>query len=197
MMRRLLIVEDSFQIQGRGLVVVPGPLMEAFEGPAVVPVELRRPDGTIREAQLSVQHFFATPAPKERRWACVFRDLGRADAPPGTEIWWDGNADRLPSSGRVTGATVEKSGDSRFRSISGQTLLRWTDDVNVPVRVRADQSKSASHPLGEPNASDPPAVIPEFFSRVAVRRQPSERPVSHLWIVAPALGALSREHPFQ
>jgi len=90
MPKLLMIVEDTFQITGRGLVVVPGPLTRDFAGPATLHVELRRPDGLLAHAPLLIQHHFQTPPPNEHRWACVFTTLSKQDVPVGTEIWLDG-----------------------------------------------------------------------------------------------------------
>ncbi len=92
MKRVLLTVEDRFHIAGRGLVVVPGPLLNEFPGEALVAAELHRPDGTSLVAQLSIQYDFSIPPPKERRWACCFRSLNKDDVPIGTEIWVDAAA---------------------------------------------------------------------------------------------------------
>src|SRR5438094_6677880 len=74
MSRKLLTVEDRFDIKGRGLIVVPGPLLNDFPDPATVPVELRKPDGTTATAELSIMYFFLTPPPQELRWgACSSR----------------------------------------------------------------------------------------------------------------------------
>ena len=85
--RRLLVVEDMFLIAGRGLVVIPGPLVTEFPGPVVLAVELRRPDGSTRSATMFIEWTFQSPPPPEYRFACVFRDLLATDVPRGTEIW--------------------------------------------------------------------------------------------------------------
>ena len=87
MPKLLMTVEDRFQIASRGLVVVPGPLVTEFAGPASLNVELRRPDGSIAHALLLIQHQFQTPPSPERRWASVFTTLSKQDVPVGTEIW--------------------------------------------------------------------------------------------------------------
>ena len=89
MKRLLLTVQDRFQISGRGLVVVPGPLLNEFPGEALVTAELHRPDGMSLAAQLSIEYYFSTPPPKERRWGCCFRSLNKDEVPIGTEVWVD------------------------------------------------------------------------------------------------------------
>jgi hypothetical protein len=86
-MRRLLTVEDTFMIGGRGLIVVPAPAIEEFRGPGDVPTELRRPDGSVLFATLTLGHQFGSPPPAVRRWSCMFKALGKADVPIGTEVW--------------------------------------------------------------------------------------------------------------
>jgi len=86
-LRRLLTVEDTFAITGRGLMVAPMPALDEVRGPGEVDVELRLPDGTRRAARLSIMAELVTPAPAMRRWACLFEDLGKSEVPLGTEIW--------------------------------------------------------------------------------------------------------------
>ena len=88
-MKRLLTVEDTFAISGRGLMIAPMPALHEVRGPGTIEVELRLPDGTRRAARLSVVHEFVLPTPAVRRWACLFEDLGKEDLPLGTEIWCD------------------------------------------------------------------------------------------------------------
>lgn len=90
MSKPFMIVEDTFLITGRGLVVVPGPLIDDYSGPGPVQVELRKPNGTITLTELTVQLFHQTPPPKEYRWGCVFLSLNKEDVPLGTEIWLAG-----------------------------------------------------------------------------------------------------------
>lgn len=82
-----MTVEATFLINDRGLVVVPGPLMDEYHGPASVQVELRKPDGTRIRADLTIQFFFQRPPPKERRWSCIFPLLQKEDVPVGSDIW--------------------------------------------------------------------------------------------------------------
>lgn len=86
-LRRLLTVEDTFAISGRGLMVAPLPALDEVRGPGDVDVELRLPDGTRRAARLSIMTEFVNPTPTVRRWACLFADLAKSELPLGTEIW--------------------------------------------------------------------------------------------------------------
>jgi hypothetical protein len=84
---QILTVEDSFEITGRGVVVVPGPLEAEYSGPRGFAVRLVLPSGSEQEARLTLEHVFQTPPPTEHRYACLLRGLGKADVPVGTEIW--------------------------------------------------------------------------------------------------------------
>jgi hypothetical protein len=87
MARRILTVEDTFEIKGRGLIVVPGPLVEAYDGPTELPVEVKRPDGSVLNATLHFTQPFIHSTPKVFRWALIFRGLMESDVPIGSEVW--------------------------------------------------------------------------------------------------------------
>jgi hypothetical protein len=87
MAAHLLTVEDTFEISGRGIVAVPGPLEDEYSGPREFAVRLVLPSGSEREARLTLEQVFQTPPPIERRYACLLRGLGKADVPIGTDIW--------------------------------------------------------------------------------------------------------------
>ena len=89
MKRRFSVVADTFQVTGRGLVVVPGPLQGEFPGPAELAVDLKRPDGSLIPAILAVFWFFQSPPAKEPRWGCVLKGVEKSDVPMGTEIWYE------------------------------------------------------------------------------------------------------------
>lgn len=86
-MRKLLTIEDSFQISGRGLVVVPCPRIDEYAGPEAPQVELRLPNGEVSIATLRIERAFFSPAPLEPRWTCVLPSASSAEVPIGTEIW--------------------------------------------------------------------------------------------------------------
>lgn len=89
-MQRLTKIEDIFLVTGRGLIVVPGPLRSEFAGGSSLPVELRRPDGTVLYAQASLQHFFQSPPPPPeiaKQWGCVLSGVTKEQVPIGTEVW--------------------------------------------------------------------------------------------------------------
>jgi hypothetical protein len=87
MATRILTVEDAFDIKGRGLVVVPGPLVDAYAGPRQIPVRLILPNGDERTASMGLDYVFQTPPPNEHRLECILMGVAKADVPIGTEVW--------------------------------------------------------------------------------------------------------------
>jgi hypothetical protein len=89
----LMVVSDSFQISGRGLVVVPdfAHAAASWKGGSEMATVIR-PDGSSIRAKLNlhVAHFnIPDPtAPPERRWRIVpaFPDLGKEDVPVGSRV---------------------------------------------------------------------------------------------------------------
>jgi hypothetical protein len=86
--RKLLTVEDTFFIAGRGLIVVPGIPFEQFSKPTELEVELKKPDGSVKQGILSLLIEFGVPPPKIFQYACIFRGLQKEEVPIGTEIWY-------------------------------------------------------------------------------------------------------------
>ena len=87
MPRHLLTVEDAFDITGRGLLVVPGPLVSEYVGPRRLSVTLKPPGGGQKAAILTLEHVFLTPPPREQRWGCRHSEVVKSDVPVGTQIW--------------------------------------------------------------------------------------------------------------
>jgi hypothetical protein len=86
--RLLLVVEDTFAISGRGLIVAPDvDLGDAHQ--RSLNVELRRPDGTQLQAEVLAQvPFLNPPRPVDRtRHVITFAQLAKTDVPIGTELW--------------------------------------------------------------------------------------------------------------
>ena len=89
-MQRITKIEDTFQITGRGLIVVPGPLRSEMPGATELAVELRRPDGTRVPARASLTHTFSSPPPPAhiaKQWTCTLLGVEKHDVPIGTEVW--------------------------------------------------------------------------------------------------------------
>lgn len=92
----MLVVEDTFEITERGVVIAPMMLDLADLTGRLIEVELRRPDGTTLMADARVEAVRISP------WrpgtssdnALRFPNLRKSDIPIGTEIWmWaDGSA---------------------------------------------------------------------------------------------------------
>ena len=87
MPRLLLVVEDTFAISGRGLVVVPDVDLGGTHQRHVT-VELRRPDGSRGRAEALAQvPYVSRPRPGPRHHVLMFASLTKADVPIGTELW--------------------------------------------------------------------------------------------------------------
>ncbi len=84
--RLLLVVEDSFAIAGRGLVVAPFLLAtEAKMGRFAV--ELRRPDGSTSRVEAFAQIPRIVPLPKVLRAHLALLGVTKDDVPVGSEVW--------------------------------------------------------------------------------------------------------------
>ena len=85
MARLLFIVEDSFAIKGRGLVLVPGVALEdqAGKGTRIV---LKVPLGTkLKSTILGAESFMDSRVSKK----AILVNLNKSQVPNGTEIWTD------------------------------------------------------------------------------------------------------------
>jgi hypothetical protein len=87
MARRLFTVEDTFLIQGRGLVPVPGIVPQGEEHFQVgYPIRLQRPDGSSLAWQIGGLEFICGGPPRDDV-IILLRGLDKGDVPVGTEIW--------------------------------------------------------------------------------------------------------------
>jgi len=94
-MRRLLVVEDTFLITGRGLIVMP-PLPASEARPTRFAVETRRRDGTCQRGEAFAQVPFITPSPAVPAAHLVLLGLTKDQGPIAAEVW---TADQ-PNAGR-------------------------------------------------------------------------------------------------
>jgi translation elongation factor EF-Tu-like GTPase len=87
MSRRLSIVEDTFFIEGRGLILVPGIVPVVNERILIGdPIVLRRPDGTSLKSVIGGIEMIHRPMPSEDV-VILLRGLTKEDVPIGTEVW--------------------------------------------------------------------------------------------------------------
>jgi hypothetical protein len=87
MTRRLFIVEDTFLIEGRGLVPIPGVIPQGNELFRVGdPVLLNRPDGSEIRWQIGGLELI-TGGPPRHDVIILLKDLSKDNVPLGTEIW--------------------------------------------------------------------------------------------------------------
>jgi hypothetical protein len=88
--RKLLRVEETSLIEGRGvLVVAPGVPVNSYCGPGSCEVTLRMPDGEERTARATFDIPRVTPMPSVLYFLCCLPGLTTTDVPIGTEIWID------------------------------------------------------------------------------------------------------------
>lgn len=94
MSKLLLTVEDTFQIKGLGLVVVPSVRPELIQGGTLksgytAPVLLLRPrkQAEVVEATFYWQHLNAKHGPIPLELVCTFKTMQKDQVPIGTEVW--------------------------------------------------------------------------------------------------------------
>lgn len=91
MSRCLFVVEDTFEIRGRGLMLVPAinPMGdERFRvGDRIV---LRKPDGTSVEAPIGGLEIPMSDNPRQGA-VIMLKTLTKEDVPAGTEVWSSGS----------------------------------------------------------------------------------------------------------
>ena len=88
-MTKLLTVEDTFRIEGRGVIVMPSVPVDAYCGSRSRTVSLRRPDGTETTATATLDIPFVRPPPPAPYYLCLLVGLTKEDVPLGTEVWID------------------------------------------------------------------------------------------------------------
>jgi hypothetical protein len=85
-MRKLLTIQDTFEIRGRGLLLVPEvDATEARERQLLV--VLRAPDGTETEAKAFIQVPFSSPRPPVLRACVALLNVSKSAVQIGTEVW--------------------------------------------------------------------------------------------------------------
>jgi hypothetical protein len=85
-MRRLLVVEDTFLITGRGLIVMP-PLPASEARPTQFAVDIRRCDGTCQRGEAFAQVPFITPPPAVPAAHLALLGVTKDEVPIGAEVW--------------------------------------------------------------------------------------------------------------
>ena len=84
---KLLTVEDTFLIEGRGVIVTPAIPVPDYSGPQSVSATLRKPDGTETVVQAQLLIPMVSPPPQVYSYLCLLVGLTKQDVPIGTEIW--------------------------------------------------------------------------------------------------------------
>lgn len=87
MARRLFTVEDTFLIEGRGLVPVPGIVLQGDECFQVGdPIRLKRPDESEIAWRIGGLELLCPP-PRPDEVVVLLKGLNKDDVPIGTEVW--------------------------------------------------------------------------------------------------------------
>jgi hypothetical protein len=83
--KKLLTVEDTFFIEGRGVFVLP--MITDYTGPTSFSAVLRKPSGeeTVVRAHLDIPRI--DPPREPFPFACSLEGVSKLDVPVGTEIW--------------------------------------------------------------------------------------------------------------
>ncbi len=84
---RLFNVTRVFQIGDAPVVVEPGPLVTEIDAPGDIEVEIRRPDGTVTWATLTLSFHMKPSADQAARYLSVFKRLKQSEVPDGSEVW--------------------------------------------------------------------------------------------------------------
>lgn len=88
MARKLLTVEDSFEIRHRGLILVPGIVPEGDERFKIgEPIILKKPDGSSIETKIGGLEIFTTPPRHLDDFGIMIMGMAKGDIPIGTEVW--------------------------------------------------------------------------------------------------------------
>jgi len=82
---KLLTVEDTFLIEGRGVVVLP--MITDYSGPISFSVLLRKPDGEERSVRAHLDIPRINPSREPYPFICSLVGVNKRDVPTGTEIW--------------------------------------------------------------------------------------------------------------
>jgi hypothetical protein len=85
--RCLFVVEETFTVRGRGIALLPGvPKNDAsIRVTNGMPIELRRPDGSILTTTIRAIEWFQTP-PMTTAPLHLRPEVDRGDVPAGTEV---------------------------------------------------------------------------------------------------------------
>ncbi|MGI9410689.1 MAG: hypothetical protein ACR2OV_11485 [Hyphomicrobiaceae bacterium] len=90
MVNQILVVQDAFEIFGRGLIVTLGPLEGDYAGLCEITARLVLPYGDEKTATMRLEYAFQSPSPIEYRWTCILSGVTKSDVPIGTEVWVKG-----------------------------------------------------------------------------------------------------------
>src|SRR5579863_4142179 len=82
---KLLTVEDTFFIEGRGVMVLP--MITNYSGPTSFSVVLRKPNGEEPEARANLDIPTLNLPREPYPFVCSFAGMNKQEIPIGTEVW--------------------------------------------------------------------------------------------------------------
>ena len=82
---KLLTVEDTFLIEGRGVMVLP--MITDYSGPTSFSVILRKPSGEEASVRAHLDIPRINPPREPYPFICSLAGISKQDVPIGTEIW--------------------------------------------------------------------------------------------------------------
>jgi hypothetical protein len=83
--KKLLTVEDTFSIEGRGVLVLP--MFTDYTGPMSFSAVLRKPSGDETTVRAHLDFPRINPPRKPYPIVCSLEGVSKQDVPVGTEIW--------------------------------------------------------------------------------------------------------------
>lgn len=118
--RHLFTVEDSFTIEHRGVVILPGLALEGSDVFRVGdPLELCRPDGSLVRTHIAGLPMFSRPPSLTHVPVLLSGELKQEDVPVGTDVW-SVHADTTES---LRGGSPEYAERSRPRNLTVRQML--------------------------------------------------------------------------
>ena len=82
----ILTVDDAFEIEKRGLIVVPNLSSDTYRFDEKEKIKIIKPDGTELHREASFQIPFVDPVPKELKYTCLIHGISKRDVPVGSKI---------------------------------------------------------------------------------------------------------------
>lgn len=83
----ILKVDDTFEIEKRGIIVVPDLSSDKYRFDQKEQIKIIKPDGTELNCEASFQISFVDPVPKQLKYTCLIHGILKNDVPIGSKIF--------------------------------------------------------------------------------------------------------------